>query len=289
MCLDYHCFWTPLSLFQALRHRQWAVFSSSIGYNLALITIPNIQNYVFIWVVFSGGYFDWGAEYSWQTGQVDPYWAKVLLGVLAANFACALSLFLTMTFASFELGTDPCGIIIVAELVWDKRPADFGLDRTHEEAPFESIAIELCDQVFHARRDGNSTRLEVVSTPIPQAQSPTSSSRTPSAQRHCVRRALDWTSHRFSSCKQMIRHYSLKAEKWMNGSPYPFLLRRIPLLLWIAFLAIIIAANGYVVQRMITPQQLIDQNYALPWNPSLYIVTGVFIQVNPSNPEEEVY
>jgi len=53
--LDYHFFRSPLATSQALRFWQWAVAVSSTGYVLALIAVPNIQNYVFNWVVYAGG------------------------------------------------------------------------------------------------------------------------------------------------------------------------------------------------------------------------------------------
>ena len=71
-----------------------------------------------------------------------------------------------------------------------------------------------------------------------------------------------------------------RAGKWLNGSPYPFLLQPIAFLLWIAFLGLVFCANMYLVIGMTTPHQLDVENYALPWNPSLYIVVGVTIQVH---------
>ena len=114
---DNHCCWAPLVVFQAIPHRQWAVVNSSICCALALLAIPNILNHVFIWVVYSGGYFDWPAEYSWQTGQLDPYWTKVLFRVLGINLVRAFGLFRFLRSPCFKTVTEPNGIMTVTELI----------------------------------------------------------------------------------------------------------------------------------------------------------------------------
>ena len=284
VCLDYHCFWAPFTVFQAIRYWQWAVVSSSIGYTLALFAIPNIQNYVFVWVVYSGGYFDWGAEYSWQTGQIDPYWAKVLLRVLAVNLVCAVCLFPFLRYPGFKITREPNNdIMTVTELIWDKVPADFGLDLSHEKASFNGIASVLWDQQFRIVEVKGSMRLEIFSGPTFTTHSPVPNSTTPShqAQNSRFRRALNRTRRYWNVYRLVLKEYGREVEKWMNGSPYPFLLRPLLLTLWILFLALVLVANSYIVHNMTTPQQMFDQNYALPWNPSLYIATGVFIQVYP--------
>lgn len=284
VCLDYHCFWAPLTVFQAVRYQQWAVASSSIGYTLALLAIPNIQNYVFVWIVFSGGYFDWGAEYSWQTGQLDPYWTKVLLGVLAVNLVCALCLFPFLKSHDFTMTTEPNAILTLTELVWDKVPADFGLDPSHEKASFNTIASILWDKQFQLVQANSSTRLEIIDGPASPTQSSFLNSTPTSrhAQRSFVLRISNTTRRCWNVFRLKFTGYCREVEMWMNGSPYPYLLRPLPLTLWIIFLALIFAANSYVVHKMTTPEQLSDQNYALPWNPTLYLVTGVFIQVSSS-------
>lgn len=280
ICLDYHCFWAPLAVFQAMRYRQWTVVSSSVGNTLALLAIPNIQNYVFVWQVNSGGYFDWGAEYSWQTGQLDPYWAKVLLGVLAVNLVCALCLFPVQKFPFSRMTTELNGIITTTELVGDKVLSDFGLATCHEKASFNDIASVLWKQQFRIVEADSSMRLEIIRSTSP-THPPVRNSNTSSPQSHHsrFRRAFNATRRLWNLCSDRISKYFWEVEKWMNGSPYPFLLRPLPFTLWIIFLSCLLAANSYVVHNMTTPQQLSDQNYALPWNPSLYIATGVFIQV----------
>lgn len=73
VCLNYHCFWSPLSVLQALRYRQWAVVCSSTGYVLSAVAVPNLQSYVFYWETYLGGTMPWGGQWSWQKGQVSPY------------------------------------------------------------------------------------------------------------------------------------------------------------------------------------------------------------------------
>ena len=280
LCLDYHCFWTPFSVIQAIRYQQWPVASSSIGSTLALIAIPNIQNYAFKWVVFSGGYFDWGAQYTWQSGQLDPYWAEILLGMLALSLTCSLCPFLSMRPYGFTV-PEPGGIMTVAELVWNRTPAYFGLDESHETASFNDIASILWDQRFRLVEENNLTRLSKLPGPTSPVQPPVSASTTPSlqARNHRFRSRCKSLRSYWSSFLQTTKRHIREVLIWTNGSPCPFLLRPLPLALWILFLSLVLAANAHIVHNMTSPQQLFDQNYAIPWKPSLYIVVGVFIQV----------
>ncbi|KAL9043703.1 MAG: hypothetical protein Q9214_003116 [Letrouitia sp. 1 TL-2023] len=280
LCLDYHYFWIPCSVIQAVRYQQWPVACSSIGYTLALIAIPNIQNYAFKWVVFSGGHFEWGAAYSWQSGQLDPYWAKVLLALLALNLLCSLCLF-PFTRSRAFVASEPGGIMTIAELVWDKVPADFGLEASHETAPVTKIASILWDQRFCVVEENQSMRLEVLRGSTSPPQSPVSTSITPppfQGRNRCFREICQKSRAYWNLFLLKTKPYVRKVSIWMNGSPYPFLLTPLALTLWIIFLSLILTANAYIVHNMTRPQQLADQNYVLPFNPSLYIVVGVSIQ-----------
>ena len=268
LCLDYHCFWAPLSVFQAARHRQWAVVCSSIGSTLALISIPLVQNYTFAWVIFSGGHFDWGAGYSWQVGLMKPYWASILLGLSAACLVCCFCLFFFTTSTQMVAMTQINGIMGLLELVRGKTAGDFNLDKYHEEASFNDVADRLWENSFRICTINNTTTLEIV-------PKPSSSNSSPIRHSSRLRRIRERTHKHWKS----FASFCHTAEMWMNGSPYPFLLRPFPLGIWIMYLLLLFAANCFVIHKMTTPRQLSDQNYALPRDPNLYIAPGVFIQV----------
>ena len=231
--------------------------------------------------MFSGGYFDWGAPYSWQSGQLDPYWAAVLLAMLGLSLICSLCHFLLTRSYGFPI-PEPGGIMTVAELVWDRTPAYFGLEVSHETASFNEIASILWDQQFCMVEENNSMRLHKLPGVTSPLQSPVSASPTPSLQtrNHRFRSICKSIRSYWSSFLQKAKQYIHALSIWMNGSPYPVLLRPLPLALWILFLSIILAANAYIIHNMTSSQQLSDQNYALPWKSSLYIVVGVSIQVS---------
>lgn len=278
-----------MSIIQATRYRQWPLVFSSIGYTIALVALPNIQNYAFQWVVFTGGHFDWGAEYSWQTGQMDPYWCKILLALLGVELCCAGSLWPFLASLPSKLDKGPSGLETVAELVLERGPADFGLDMSDEEASFNEIASILRDRQFRIVRNGNFLALTEVPEPTSITVSQTQVVTPPQQQ---SRRLLPWG--RGSKVRQYLsigmtrlRSLLVKIETWLNRSPYPFLFHPVVLMVWISFLCLVLAASSYVIQGMTTPQQLIDQIYALPWNPTLYIAVGVSIQVqlNQTSPQ----
>lgn len=51
VCLNYHTFWAPLSILQAVRYGHWTVAISSLGSILGSTIIPILQNYVFSWAL----------------------------------------------------------------------------------------------------------------------------------------------------------------------------------------------------------------------------------------------
>ena len=252
--------------------------SSSIGYALTLITVSNVQNYIFKWAVYSRRHFEWGATYSWQSGQIDPHWAKVLLGVLSLNLLCSL-LLLPFTRPCACVPSEPGGIMTVAELVWDKVPADFSLEASHETASFAEIASILWNQRFGVVKEKYSMRLEIKgSTSLSRSPVSTSTTPSPSQARNRFLRNMSQRSRLYwNSFLLKAERYVCQVSVWMNSSLYPFLLTPLALALWIAFLSLVFAANVYIIHNMTRPQQLSDQNYALPFKPSLYIVVGVSI------------
>ena len=217
--------------------------------------------------------------YFFQTQPADRSFQTFHMLLIASSGALCLTP--CRKFSGLKTTTQPSEIIAVTELVCDKAPADFGLDSSHEKASFNDIASILWHQQFRVSEANSSTRLEIIRGPRSPTRSLVLNSTTPArqAQTSRFRRVLNRTQQCWNVCRLRTIEFCRGVERWMNGSPYPFLLRPLPLALWIFFLAVVLAANSYVVYRMTTPQQLNDQNYALPWNPSFYIVTGVFIQV----------
>ncbi|KAI4158706.1 MAG: hypothetical protein LQ342_007227 [Letrouitia transgressa] len=169
----------------------------------------------------------------------------------------------------------------VAELVGDKFPADFGLEASHETAPFTKIASILWDQRFRVVEENQSMRLEVLRGPTTLPRLPVSTSTTPppiQARNRYYREICQKSRSYWNLFLLKTKYYVRQMSIWMNGSPYPFLLRPLALTLWIIFLSLVFAANAYIVHDMTGLQQLADQNYVPPSKPSLYIVVGVLIQ-----------
>jgi hypothetical protein len=86
---------------------------------LALIVVPNIQNYVFNWVVYAGGNLNRGDVYACQVGIVDPFWANILLAELSLNLVCIICLIIFAQHRESGLQEDPRGIMAWVRLTFN--------------------------------------------------------------------------------------------------------------------------------------------------------------------------
>ena len=279
LSLNYHCFWSPLSILQALRFRQPAVVLSSTGYTLALIAMPNIQNYVFAWKVYSGGNLDWGGTYSWQVGYIDPYWTAISIGVLSANLICIVALAIILQFRVSGLREDPLGVITMVKLISENQRgfAEFGLE---DKDAFESL--ETITSKLDFRRFEISSGYQLRENAHPQsAASPNSpyiiwTKLLPTAM--VQRSSRVW---RMLKCVwNLIVGIVRSIDTWTNGRPRPFMFHPLISLLWIIWLLLLLAANSYILVKMTTDTQLALYNFVIPWSPNAYLVVGVFIQVH---------
>lgn len=156
VCLNYHCFWSPFTIIQALRYRQWTVVFSSSAYVLSFIAVPNIQSYVFYWESYSGGTMPWGGQWAWQTFQVNSYWANVLVGVLTLILFCNISIIVILGLGKTGLDKDPRGIADAVELVLDAGVSGYGLDTVGGNQTIATVFRKWSDQIFVTSAERNS-------------------------------------------------------------------------------------------------------------------------------------
>ena len=276
LSLDYHCFWSPLSILQALRFRQWAVVLSSTGYTLSLIAMPNIQNYVFAWTVYSGGNLNWGGAYSWQVGYMDPYWTAILIGILSANLICIVALIIILQFRVSGLREDPLGVITMVKLISGNQRgfAEFGLE---DEDAFESL--ETITSKLDVKRFTISSGYQLREHAHPQSVASSNSilwtKLLPTAMVQRTSQVWRILKRTWNFIVGIVR----SIDTWINGRPQPFLLHPLISLLWITWLSLLLAANSYILVKMTTDTQLALYNFVIPWSPDAYLLVGVFIQV----------
>lgn len=279
LSLNYHCFWSPLSIIQALRFRQWAVVLSSTGYTLSLIAIPNIQNYIFAWSVYSGGNLNWGGAYSWQVGYMDPLWTAILIGILSANLICIVALTIILQSRVSGLREDPVGIITMVKLISENQRgfAEFRLEDTDAFENLETISSKLDVGRFEI-----SSEYQLREYAHPQSVTSPNNS------------FILWTKllpiamvQRLSQVWRILKHtwnfivgIVQSIDTWINGRPQPFMFHPLISFLWITWLLLLLAANSYILVKMNTHTQRALYNFVIPWSPNAYLVVGVFIQVS---------
>jgi hypothetical protein len=277
ICLDYHCFWSPLAIFQALRFRQWAVAFSSTGYVLALIAIPNIQNYVFNWVVYAGGDLNWGGVYTWQVGIIDHFWTNILLVVLSLDLVCIICVILILQRRESGLQRDPRGVITWVMLTLDRNDLLVScLDNCDSFASLRIIFSKMDNKRF---RFTEKQQLQVL-----KDQAISSQHRFPTIGSKIIPRQI-WTAlaNIWRLCKllwKLVLYVADFVDSLVTDCPKSFMFHPLVLIFWITSLILVLCANIYILIMMTSTTQLTLSNYALPWSPNVYLLVGVFIQVS---------
>lgn len=268
LCFDYHSFWTPLSILQGLRYKQWPVVCSSTGYVLAAIVVPNVQNYVFSWDTYSGAELAWGGQYSWQIAYADPYWSKILIGILVADLVCAVGLVFTLWKRSTCLTEDPRGIAFATSLILETGPKI--------EPNFTSgWTLNNPDQKY--KLEANDGHLQLI--PVMDTSTTSLTQNTQQSKKNTLKAA--WAGIKTITrelWKQLSSRLNLLEE--FLGRPT---IRQYTdlgmLILWNGILLVILFGTVWVLSQMTSNAVREAQNYRLPWSPNLYLVVGVFLQV----------
>jgi hypothetical protein len=278
ICLDYHSFWSPLAIVQVLMFRQWTVALSSTGSTVAVIAVPNIQNYIFNWVIYSGGRLNWGGVYSWQVGVVDPYWANVLTGVLCVDLLCLVGLVSLLHRRRSGLQQDPRGIITWVQVTLSSGGESiFGLEPADSFAPESQIYSKVKNKRLQILT-GLARELRVVGDDhSPDHSADRWRKFIPKPFQHRLAKVGRIWKHSAKFAMHIYDVVSSWMTRYASNMLHPLLL--VPWMLW---LVVSLCANLYVLAEMTSSEQLTLSNYALPWSPDIYLVVGVLIQVRPA-------
>lgn len=247
LSLNYHSFWAPLAIFQALKYRQYSVVLSSTGLVVSGIVIPNLQNYVLSWDVYCGQALFWGGQDCVQLAYADEYWSKYLIGALTVTLACALGLVWSLRKWPMDLVEDPRGLeFIVAMTAFQDPKAPDTLRLLKENSSGLGISSpELCVLKFEYFEDADG-----VNGP-----------------------SLNFIQKRPPKRRLLPRP---KIPSWISSN-----VELASLIFFNSFLGLTLGASVYVLVQMNTPEQHLLQDYQLPWSPEVYLVVGTFVQVRP--------
>ena len=275
LCLDYHSFWIPLSILQAIRYRHWTVALSSTGSVLASIVIPVIQNYVFIWELYSGGSLAWPDTYSWQVTIADPFWSKVLASLLSVTLLCSFGLFILIPGQKTGLTEDPRGTASTHELILTKNHLSLQFNENADRQTFSDLCSELGPSRFHLLRRTNVDHMTL------EKVNPSNSMSQPLTCRNCLpfngTIQRQWSKLKpvlkvLKSFVNLITHFSINC-------PHFFLFQRVVFIPWLLFLSALLAFGIYIVTTMSRIAQAEQKNYSIPLTPDVYLIVGVFVQV----------
>ncbi len=283
LCLNYHVFWSPLSILQAVAYRHWSVAVSSLGSVLATIVIPVFANYVFYWEVYNGAALDWPGTYSWQVALVDHGWAYRLIGALAAAQVCCVVLFFLLPSQKTGLSRDMRGLSDLSYLL-EKIDAIRGLGLPPDSSNQSASAIEELFAASHFRLvcDNDERRLVKV-TQTARASHPTWFNRAliQGTRHKRVTMVRKWICRRSKFGKLGRAITSSQAVQTMigdRGNFFPF--RRLVFLTWFISLFVLMFAAGWITASLNKNAKDEEWNYGIPIDPNIYLIAGIFVQVS---------
>ncbi|KAK5660025.1 hypothetical protein OQA88_13493 [Cercophora sp. LCS_1] len=265
--LEYHSFWIPLSIFQALRRGHWCVAVSSLGLTLGAIMAPIIQNYTFAWTLYSGAHLNWPDTYSWQLALVDPWWYKVLVGVLGSCSLCSLFLLALLPWQETGVKNNPQGLADIVYMVPEQNSI-FAPDSTTQT--LSELGFGIGDRRLQlSTRPGHHI---AVLEPAAQPALATSTLLNRYRRLHFLKQDIQ----KFHKDKVLPLFGPIHA--YLTDYPLTLPFRPEILPVWILLLFTVLVLTTIISNGLV--QNGRDQlwNYTIPLSPNVYLILAVFIQ-----------
>lgn len=261
--IDYHTFWAPLRLWQAVKHRHYACVISSLAYIIAFAILPNLQNYLFSWEMYAAGSYEWSqGTYKYQLGVVDPVFARVINAMLGIEILCGISLLCIFSNRETGLYEDPKGIAALASLVKKDGWPMLGLvARTNGTVATErELRLATAGMRFITISDGVRLHLKKIHGPgaaVPQQE------------------MSSWCPGRL---KPLLARLKSSTFNGLYDRNQHLMLARLPLLIFSLVLTILLVGTSYILKQVLLNKDIKNYHILLP--PNLYLVVGVFIKVS---------
>ncbi|KAK0646921.1 hypothetical protein B0T16DRAFT_414458 [Cercophora newfieldiana] len=284
--LEYHELWVPLCIIQAARRGHWRVAISSLGLTLGAIVTPIVQNYVFTWTLYSGGHLAWSNTYSWLAALVDPWWSKVLVGVLATTFLCSFSLLILLPRCDTGLLENPQGLSSVVELC-QRGPWVFQKGSNKQTAT--ELMKDLGDNYVRLVNQPGAPALATLDRPrvddtvvlelIPLTPPSPPPQRRPRLTRNTTTSSIiSYLKPTLTRTRTTLRPLSHTINKYLTDYPLTFAFRPEILTLWFLLLTALLSLTALIANGL--ERNARDQlwNYTIPLAPSVYLILAIFIQ-----------
>lgn len=276
LCLNFHGFWTPPSVLQAIRYRHWTVALSSTGYVLASIVIPVIQNYVYVWELYSGGSLAWPNSYLWAVAIAMPSWSLILTYLFIITFLCSLGLLILLPGRATGLIENPRGIASIHELVLGENHMSLQLSENVDRQTFSGLCSELSSVRFRLRRqtERGYMKLETVNPS-------TSSSQLLKILKTCIpfRNSIQRQWAKLKPALEVLRLCIDSISHVFITYPNFFLFRRFIFIAWLLLLLALLVFGIAIITIMDGNAQAELWNYSILLSPDTYVVIGVLVQV----------
>lgn len=282
VCLNYHQFWAPLSIIQAIRYQHWIVAVSSIGSVLGGVVIPVLGNYVFFWALYSGAMLDWPGIYSWQVALVDRDWTYRLVGVLGAAWVCSCVLLLVLPRRATGLSSDVRGITGILSLLSSKTDR-LDLDEKNCRSTALEVSEMLGESFFFLERMGTRIILRRTTSTVGQERRKTSTF----IGYPVIKKLTD----SFRQCAHILPNSRIswrripwrRLDTWTSNPGNFFPLRPEIFLLWLCALFTLLVFGAIITGSLNKNAKNLEWNYKVPVNPNIYLIVGVFIQARKTS------
>jgi hypothetical protein len=240
---------------------------------LSSIVIPVIQNYAYVWQLYSGGSLAWPDTYSWQVAIADPLWSKVLVSILSITLLCSLGLLFLLPRQETGLADNPLGIASLQELILKKRWTDLQFDEHAYEQKLSELLSQLGSVWYHLISDGEHLRLEPTTAPPRHKISIILGKYIPFMK--AIQRAKQALKPTFA----ILGRYVAIVKSWIIDYPNFFLFRQYIFVIWLGFLLLLSIFGIYISTIMKSNARAGLLNFVMPLSPNLYLIVGVFVQV----------
>lgn len=276
LCLDYHTFWMPLSIFQAVRYRHWAVAVSSTAAVVASIILPIVQSYVFRWDMYSGGTLAWNGTYSWGVALIDSYWAVVTIALLGLECACVIVLSFLLSSFDSRLTDEPLGIARVADMLLGQDAASLGFFDECDKSELHEVHGQLARRHFQLMNIPG-----VDGSVLKKVQPPSSLTiRDLYIQHlpHSIQKGLQAIRRLWGRLKRTTSPLKIILERHIENQPHGYIIMPWIFLLWLILLSALLVYGIYLAIIMDKNAKQDAYNMRIPLDPSIYLVIGIFVQ-----------
>jgi hypothetical protein len=246
--------------------------------------IPIVQNYVFVWEVYANGTLAWDPwTYLRAIAKADPYWGRVLIGLLTLNALTAIALTVAVERYDTRLRGNPDGIMGIVDRIHGGDYSSLGFAANADDQSLSQLEESIHKSHYELVGHGNNQQLRLVSSPASHGIWVARLAKYRIFQH--FRRILDTISW---LVPQVVKDCAKKVRSWCSGHPHFFIFRPPIFGTWLAFVLFLAIYSYYLVSALNRNSDEGYYSYSITMPPQLFIIFAVLLQSIQDTVEESV-